>query len=369
MRKIGIAVFFIFSSFVGVAQVDYRLMENKSVYSESKFQLQLYNHNFNRNYEYFNKFADGLTYFGSLFLPELIFNPSKDLSLHAGVFARLDYGNSNLYQQQLSFRINYHPGNWQIIAGRLDGNINHRLPEPMYNYDRIITNYLEFGNQFIYQKDGFLMDAWLNWENMIYKVSPEQEELSGGLHIEKRLFKNEQHSLHLPFSLLAYHQGGQIDTPDRNLITLVNTSIGLQYEYYLAKPQHYFWVDVQALSYNDLSNTKINVNSSAGLAFMSTLGFKFGFTSLSATYWKGNDFYGVHGAPVYQSIGDQINNPGYYQSERELLFIRLISDYNITENFSISARLEPYIDLQKPAFEFSNSLFFNYKQSFDLSRK
>ncbi len=350
------------------AQVDYSLMENRVEYSDSnKFQLHIYNHNYNRNYEYFNKFADGITYFGSILQPEIIFNAQKDISLHLGFFARMDYGRSSLYQTQASFRINYHPGNWQIIAGRLDGNINHRLPEPIYNYDRIITDHMEFGNQFIYTREDLFFDAWLNWENMIYKISPDQESLSGGFHIEKKIIRKNRHKVMVPISFLAYHKGGQIDTLNVPLQTLLNTSIGLNYEFhYSEKKDHFIWLSADAMSYNDFSNTKVNPNASGGYGLMFNAGWKFGFTSLSATYWKAKDYMAVHGAPAYQSKSDQINNVNYYQKNRNVLFIRLISDYNITKEFSISARLEPYLDLDNTNFEFSNSLFFNYRKTFGL---
>src|SRR5574343_396114 len=95
-------------------------------------------------------FSVGITYFGTILQPTVTFNPNNDLSLEAGLFLRKDYGASGLYDNQKTFRINYHPGKWQIIAGQLNGNVSHRMPEPLYNYDRIITNNLEFGNQFLY---------------------------------------------------------------------------------------------------------------------------------------------------------------------------------------------------------------------------
>lgn len=369
MKVLKLTIFLFLFSFFAKAQVNNNLLENNSSISESKWQLNVYNHNYMRNYEYFNRFADGITYFGTILQPTVIFNPQKNLSLEGGLYMRKDYGASGLYDKQTTFRINYHPGKWQIIAGQLKGNVSHHLPEAIYNYDRIITNHLEFGNQFIYDDSSLHFDAWINWENMIYKISPVQEQVSGGFHGDWNVKKGDKLEITIPFSFLAYHKGGQIDTPDRNLQTLLNTAIGAEFKYhYNNKPHHFLFADAQFMTFNDFSFTKV-YPAKNGYGVMANLGWKFGHTSLSTTYWNSNNFYAVHGAPLYGSVSDQMNNAGYYQTSRSLLFFRLISDYEISKNFTISARLEPYIDLDDPSFEFSNSLFLTYRDSFDLKRK
>jgi hypothetical protein len=368
MKTIVFTLFIFLYSFSAISQVDNTLLENNTAYTGSKWQLNVYNFNFMRNYEYFNRHADGLTYFGSILQPTISFNPKKDLSLEAGMFYRKDYGASGIFDKQATFRINYHPGKWQIIAGQLNGNVSHRMPEPIYNYDRSITNNLEFGNQFLYTDSMLRFDAWINWENMIYKISPEQESVSGGFHLDYTLTKNNTWDINIPFTFFAYHKGGQIDTPDRSLQTFLNTAIGLQVKYhYNEKPKHYLFADIQAMTFNDFSFTKVFPKTN-GYGIMANLGWKFGHTSFSTMYWKGNDFVSVHGAPIYKSTSEQINNVGYYQTSRNLVFFRLISDYEIYKNFSISARLEPYIDLDDPAFEFSNSLFLTYRENFSLGK-
>jgi hypothetical protein len=245
----------------------------------------------------------------------------------------------------------------------------HRLPEPMYNYDRIITDPLEFGNQFIYKDSNIFFDAWINWERMIYKVSPTQEEVSGGFHYEISSNTNKRHVLKVPVNLFAYHRGGQIDTPDRNLITFINLSFGAEYQlHYNKKPNHFIFASAELLNFIDYSNTKV-YPFDLGFGVLGNLGWRFGHTTFTATYWNGNDYIGIHGAPIYQSVSDQINNVGLYSQKRELLFIRLISDYQLYKNFSITTRLEPYFDLKDTQFEFSNSLFFTYRNNFSLKKK
>ena len=42
-----------------------------------------------------------------------------------------------------------------MIFGNLDGSIQHQLIEPIYNFERVITNRLENGAQFLINKISF----------------------------------------------------------------------------------------------------------------------------------------------------------------------------------------------------------------------
>src|SRR5690606_9625537 len=54
--------------------------------------LDLFSFGYFRNYEYFNDFADGLTYYGLQFRPQLIFRPNPHLALYGGAFLSKDFG-------------------------------------------------------------------------------------------------------------------------------------------------------------------------------------------------------------------------------------------------------------------------------------
>src|SRR5690606_33946058 len=93
---------------------------------------------------------------------------------------------------------------------------------------------------------------------------------------------------------------------------------------------------------------------------------KFKPFDLIFSYWKGDGYQSVHGAGLYQSVSSQIHHTDYVEAKRELLFIRLISDYPIAKNFYIGTRIEPYIDLNDPQLEFSNSLYLVFRDDFRL---
>jgi hypothetical protein len=368
-KKFGLLLFFVQLQLSVFAQIDNTSLENNFLSNQSNTRgvyFRMYNFNYMRNYEYFNKFADGLTYFGNILQPEFTFVQSPNLSMSAGVNIRKDYGSKGFYATQPILRIDYHRDNIRIINGALNGNVSHRLPEPIYNYDRIITDNIEYGTQFILENANSNLDVWLNWENMIYKISPNQEIISGGVHYQKNLYKKGNLSVAAPIDFLVFHKGGQIDTPDRPLISILNSSFGLTLSYVFSKATLHS--ENYLITYKDFSFVKQN-KYLQGQGLYLNLGVKTKMADFILSYWQGEGFQSTHGAPIFSSVSSQINNNGFHQDERSLLFFRIISEFPISENFSISSRIEPYIDLNNPAFEFSNSLFLTYRENFSLTKK
>ncbi len=352
------------------AQVENRTLQNDfHSYADSSRSIyfRLYDFNYMRNYEYFNQIADGLTYFGAILQPEFTFHQSPNLSISTGLFIRKDFGSKGIYNNQPIFRIDYHTKHSRLINGALDGNVNHQLPEPIYNYDRIITDHVEYGTQYLYKDSILDLDAWINWENMIYKISPQQERISGGAHSSTRIFKSDRLELRVPIDFIAFHQGGQIDTPDRPLTTILNTAIGLTLRYKTNGFLKSIHSENYYITYKDFSFTKVNAYNQGG-GLLLNLGFQTKAFDFITTYWNGNGFQSVHGAPIYSSSSTQINNVGYQEDNRSLLFFRLISEFPLSNHFSISTRLEPYIDLNQPSFEFSNSMFLVYRENFRIAK-
>lgn len=142
---------------------------------------------------------------------------------------------------------------------------------------------------------------------------------------------------------------------DKPLQTFVNTASGIKLVFQTSGLIKSVFTENYYLSFRDGSFTKLQPYIQGNGVYLNA-GFKTKTFDLIASYWKGDGFQSIKGAPIYQSVSSQISNEGYIQDARELLFLRLVSDFKISENFIIGTRLEPYIDLQNPKFEFSNSL-------------
>ncbi len=333
--------------------------------------LDIYNFNYQRNYEYFNRIQDGYTLYGTQLEPQLVYYAHPKLLVTAGIHLRKDFGNDGIYKTYPMFSLRYRDKDATLIFGSLDGTINHGYSEIMYDLEKRITDPVEYGTQYVIEKRGFFMDAWLNWEKMIYKGSAEQEEIVGGISMEKTLLDRGRWKLSLPVQLVAYHKGGQIDVNPDPLTTLLNSSLGIKASLItdgfisgVFTENYYHW-------FNDFSRRQQSTfNTGRGMYLNAGITGKFG--RLVTSYWKGNNFQSILGMPLYQSVSQHINHPGLIEREREIIFLRYSYQKQLIPGLYIDSRLEPFVDLQttgRKKIEFSNSMFLVYKQQFNLVKK
>ena len=320
---------------------------------------------FTKNNEYFDKIADGYTLFGYQVMPELVFFPAEQVSITAGLFAWKDFGNTKYSQIAPTFTVDIGWKSLRLLFGTLRGNLEHQLIEPIYDFERIMTDRIENGVQVIYNKDRFLADLWINWEDMLYEGDPDQEELSGGLVMKYRLLQNERFDLEIPFQILGMHRGGQIDASPLPLKTVFNTTIGLTG--YLKFPESSFFhgikTDDYLVLYDDLSFEKRDAYRE-GYAVYLNLALKTKLFDLMVSYWNGDKYITNHGGDLYNSRSTTFKHPDYLEPNRELLIFRLLQDMYILDNLCISARLEPYYNFVTKKFNFSHGLYINYKHTF-----
>jgi len=334
--------------------------------------LSIHNFNYLRNFEYFNKIQDGYTWFGAQMEPQLVYYAHPRLAVTAGVHLRKDFGGRGIYRTYPLFSVKYQHGNTTLVNGVLEGNIHHRMLEPLYDFEKKITEPVEYGTQFIINSSNLFLDAFINWKKMIYKPSPVQEQILGGLSVELNLIRNSGLSLSIPVQLTVFHQGGQIDVVDDPLQTLVNSAIGFK----LKLPFSGWIKDLRTenylISFTDLSFTDLQPYS-RGYGWYLNAGFDtHRFGSILGTLWKGNSFISSNGMPLYQSVSQHIVHSGYTEKHRKLFILRYSYQQKLIPNLYMDFRFEPLMDLNRPAgsrkIEFSNSSFLMYKQEFRLHK-
>src|SRR5262249_44445203 len=110
-----------------------------------KFRIS--NDVFMKNYEYFNKIATGFTLFGDMFNPSVSWNPHPYFRIQAGVFLRRDFGSNNFYQVVPTISMKAEKNGFALVVGTLEGNINHGLIQPMFDFDRYMNKHVENGAQ------------------------------------------------------------------------------------------------------------------------------------------------------------------------------------------------------------------------------
>ena len=336
-----------------------------------ELHLSVYNFNYLRNYEYFNKIQDGYTLFGAQLEPQLLYYAHPRLSISAGIHLRKDFGGRGIYRTYPLFSIKYQKGNTTLINGVLEGNIHHRMIEPIYDFEKKITEPVEYGTQFIISNKSLFLDAFINWKRMIYKPSPDQEQVLAGASADINLIKTTRINLTLPLQLTVFHQGGQIDLVDSPLQTLVNTAIGFK----LKIPFQGFINAIRSenyyTSYTDFSFTPAQAYSKGGGWYLNS-GIDTKYGSVMGTYWNANGYISSNGMPIYQSVSQQINHTGFTEKNRQLLMLRYSYQKRLIPNFYLDFRFEPMMDLNRPRgskkIEFSNSSFLVYKQEFRLHK-
>ncbi|MGX5688175.1 hypothetical protein [Arcticibacter tournemirensis] len=337
-----------------------------------ELHLSIHNFNFLRNYEFFNDFQDGYTLYGAQLEPQLVYYAHPKLSVMAGIHLRKDFGGNGIYRTYPLFSIKYQSGNTALINGVLEGNTQHRFIEPLYDFERKITNPVEYGTQVVINKPSLFLDAFINWNNMIYKPSGEQEELFAGGSADITIRQNEKMKLSLPLQVLAFHQGGQIDTIDKPLKTLLNYSTGIKLK---LRTGEGFITEFNTENYFVGFKDNSSVNQypfSDGKALFLNAGVKSRYGSLIVSYWNGNKYISSAGMPIYQSVSNKIGMEGYSENKRELLILRYAYQKELVPHFYLDFRIEPVFDLKSLGsnqMDFYHSLFLVYKQDFRLIKR
>ena len=336
-----------------------------------ELHLSIHNFNYMRNYEYFNKIQDGYTLFGAQLEPQLLYYAHPRLTISAGVHLRKDFGGRGIYRTFPLFAVKYQKHNTTLINGVLEGSIHHRMIDPLYDFEKRITEPVEYGTQFIVNSRSFFLDAFLNWKRMIYKPSPDQEQILGGASADITLLENSSIRLSVPLQLTAFHQGGQIDVTDVPLQTLVNAAAGFKLRVPLKGFINAFRSENYYTHYRDLSFTSVQAFTNGGGWFLNS-GLDTRYGSLMGTYWDAGSYISPQGMPIYQSVSQHINHVGYTEKSRRLLMLRYSYQKMFIPNLYLDFRFEPMMDLNRPKgskkIEFSNSSFLVYKQEFRLHK-
>ncbi|MBK7762544.1 MAG: hypothetical protein IPI46_04130 [Bacteroidetes bacterium] len=359
--------------FESQSQIDNALLENSSKPIDSMsnvLSLSVYENTFFKNNEYFEEITTGYTLFGTQLQTALNYMPNKNTKITAGLYLRKDFGQDNMNKIAPVFSIQLQKNGYRVIMGNIEGNVSHRLIEPIYNYERLMLNHLENGLQFKTEKQKFWSDTWINWEVMEYLGSNFQEQFSAGHSSELLLLKNKKGlQIKLPLQGLVTHQGGQIDIDTTALKTLVNVASGLVIEK-KSQNEHafitHFFMQNYVMLYQDLSPSKRQVFEN-GKAYYVNIGCKTKYDiSLSAAYWSGNNYMAARGGELFQCAATSYGKPGYTEASRDLVLLRLLYQHRVFDALDVDVRFEPYYHLNKQLLSYSYSVYFTYKHDFSL---
>jgi hypothetical protein len=374
-------------------------IDNRALYSDvkvgekdsSKFYVAFTNRNILIDNEYFLNIATGYTLFCSQVNTNLGYNINKFARVEGGVFLRKDYGNPNFSMVAPTISLKLHKNGYSFIFGNLEGALSHQLIQPIFNYERIVTHPLENGLQFKIDQKRIWSDIWIDWEQQEYQDVNYKEQIGAGLSSKIMLVnRNDVFKIILPVQAFVFHHGGQIDTNNTSLLTLMNYATGLTFEWDLSKKGG-FITNVRSDNYmvgftngstqknvfpyftsfntsnpNNLNYFTNPVNNGIGTYLNLTFTSKYN-VSLMASYWQGNNFVAGHGGALYQSVSS-IARVNYTESNRSLVFLRALYMKELFPNLYLDVRFEPYYDLNLTRLEYCYSAFVTYRKIFGIRK-
>ncbi len=369
-RKLEIPLFgLLLLSFGMKAQLNNTSLETFQHIDSTKskqLSFQFESFSYIKNNEYFLKVADGYTLFGNIFAPKIIFQPAPNVQIEGGIFARKDFGNTAFTSIQPIFTVKIQKDSSQFLFGNLEGHLNHRLIEPMLNFERVILNRQENGLQYTKRKKNIFFDAWIDWQKMIYNGSDFKEEIFVGISWNKKLIVKSNFYLSIPYQVTFQHRGGQTTKDTGQVITNINTAIGIETEWRMKGFIQTIRLQNYLVGYQQ--NANYNQYFKNGLGVYLNLTAETKVLNLMISYWKSSGYLSDAGGDLYQSVGRTFKYGNYIEKERNLLIIRAMKDWKIVDNLYLTFRFEPYFDLNNKAFEHSESLFLSYRQRFGLSK-
>jgi hypothetical protein len=352
-------------SFSGYSQLNNTPFEQRGNVLEAdsgKLFLGLNVLTFGKDNEYFDTTVDGYTLFGYQLNPYLSYHISKNVRLDAGAYAQKDFGNDDYSQVKPTLSLKILNRNYSFIFGTLEGSIHHRLVEPLYDFERALNNRIENGVQFLWMKDDLFLDAWVDWQKMIYFNDTEPERFTAGISINKTLFKSGGFHVDLPVQGVAAHQGGQIDIVNNPVITRYNGAVGLTLENETSGFISGWGVKAYVVGSNTSSDA-FAYKDGNGVFINPYLKSKIGLTVMGS-YWRGKEFLTIQGNQLYPAIAD--NYPSRFDEERTFFMLRFLYAKKLADGLTLTARAEPFYDTYANALEYSFGFYLSFSDRFFL---
>ncbi|MCI0750511.1 MAG: hypothetical protein L0Y35_01615 [Flammeovirgaceae bacterium] len=319
---------------------------------------------FFKNNEWFDTTVDGYTLFGYQANPHLSYQLSDKIRVDAGWYVQKDFGNDDSVYARPNVSIKYKSKSFSLIFGTLEGRLSHRLIEPLYDFENGLTGKLEDGVQFLWQKDGLFLDAWIDWQNMIYQNDDEQEQFVAGISFSKKLLQTSFLSLELPVQAVAQHRGGQINIDGSPVLTTYNTAVGLALNGSSSGFITEWGLKSYYVSYSDASSAQQVFEDGDGIFLNAYAASKFGLT-IMGSYWSGHEFISPTGGRLYPSV--VADYPTRIDRMHEFYMLRFLYEQKLSDGLILSARAEPFYDTYADAIEYSYALYLNFNTRFFLT--
>lgn len=348
-KKIRICCLLLISSPL-VAQVDNNSLEFGEVFNSIKLKKVQFNFNslnYVKNNEYFNSIADGYTLFGYYLNPKVTYEAHEKVQIEAGIFVRKEFGTSGLKEVEPTFTVKVKQNDWRFLFGNLEGTVSHRMIEPLAGFERLLTKPLEHGIQAKYQHKEAFFDAWIDWQRSTLPGQTNQEYIWNGFSFYSKPIVVKGLKFQAIAQTSIYHKGGQNIQSIQPVRTLLNPALGLRVMKELNNEQTLIF-DNYYVGYFE--------SPLRGTAYYMNTFWKSPKYQIGLSYWLGHYFNSPMGGDLFQSISRKFDT-NYFEEYRNVLIMRLVRDWKITNKITASLRIEPHYDFQNRIFEHAEGLY------------
>ena len=120
------------------------------------------------------------------------------------------------------------------------------------------------------------------------------------------------------------------------------------------------------LGYQDYSFTKgqFPFQYGRGLYLNGTLETR--YAAVMVSYWRGSRFMAPLGGDLYQSVSRTVSEPNFLDRQRNIVLVRLLRDFRISDAASLTARVEPVFDFNAKLLDYSFGMYLNFRQDWLL---
>lgn len=353
------------------AQTEYSIYKDSSTTMPPAHGLSLQVDNFNyfRNNEYFGHVAWGYTLFGYQLQPVVSYRLTDKITLQGGAFLQREFGRGGFIHAIPYYCAMYQNNGFTIRTGNLHGAANHRYIEPIYTPEATITDRVEQGLQITIDKRRVWADVYMDWEKAIRWYDNYPEEFTSGISARLKPMPDKKLRIEVPMQLMVAHRGGQLDTCSVPIESLLNTAMGISFNYTTGsrlipslRTEHYY-VYYKNLTYD----RNVQPYISGDGYFASLTAHTRHNIDIDLRYWTGAMFIGPRGLPLFSSasqVHDTLN-----EDFRSLLFMNVIYNKQFGKHMYLDARAEPYYNFGEAKFEIAYALYMRIRLDALLLRR
>jgi len=305
-----------------------------------------------KNNEYFNTSYPGETLLGAQSMAALTYKKNMHY-FTGGVMLANQYSQPFRFKWYPILSLRYFLNQSHIVTlGVLEGGKSHELPTEIYGGEHMLAYPLEYGVQLQYKKEWGRFETWLDWRQNIVAGDSVQEKFTQGTTAKVFPIHTDHNKVTIQAGLLFYHAGGQVLSVSLPVITLTNWFGKLEL-------RHRFDNDLSLGINYTLSGFKNapdnpNILWKNGVAHHFQLQSAYDTWSIHGGYYNSKDFVAPHGEYIFALYNFDTNS--YRSDSRKLIYSGLGYLSHFDRNFSISAGVDFFYDLQVKKIEYNYTL-------------